>query len=42
MIFDFHVGAGNSRYDLPPGVFRFGAAYSTAGAASAPVEAVSP
>lgn len=42
MIFDFHVGAGNTRYDLPPGVFRFGAAYSDVGAANTPVVTVSP
>jgi hypothetical protein len=42
MIFDFHVGAGRTRYDVTPGVFWFDAAYSTVGAASPLVVRVSP
>ena len=42
MIFDFHVGAGNTRYDLPPGAFYFGGYYSSVGPPIVPLVTVSP
>ncbi|HTA74768.1 MAG TPA: hypothetical protein VK733_10865 [Gemmatimonadaceae bacterium] len=42
MIFDFHVGTGGTRYDLPPGVFYFGGSYGSVGAANLPLVTVSP
>ena len=41
MIFDFHVGSGDTRYDLPPGVTRFSGSYGRVGA-STPLVTVSP
>jgi hypothetical protein len=42
MIFDFHVGAGNTQYDLPAGAFYFGGYYSSVGPPIVPLVTVSP
>jgi hypothetical protein len=41
-IFDFHVGAGQTMYDQPVGVFRFGGAYGGKWASNPPTITVSP
>lgn len=41
-IFDFHVGNGPTRYDQPPGLFRFGGAYGGNWASNAPTITVLP
>jgi len=41
-IFDFHIGAGDTRYDLAPATYQFNGAYSTNWAASPPTVLVSP
>jgi hypothetical protein len=42
MIFDYHVGAGDTRYELPPGVFFFDGGYSSVGSVNVPLVTVSP
>ena len=41
-IFDFHIGAGDSRYEAPPATYQFNGAYGRVWAANAPTVVVSP
>ncbi len=41
-IFDFHVGAGPTRYELPPGTYRFDGAYGGVWSSGARTVTVSP
>jgi hypothetical protein len=41
-IFDFRIGAGGTRYDQPPGSFRFNGAYGEVWAPNPPTVTVSP
>lgn len=41
-IFDFHIGSGDSRYEKPPGTYRFNGAYGDVWAPNPPTVVVSP
>ena len=41
-IFDFHIGSGGTRYDLPPGTFQFKGAYGEVWAPNPPTVSVAP
>jgi hypothetical protein len=41
-IFDFHIGAGDFRYDQRPGTFQFKGAYGGVWAVNSPTVTVSP
>ena len=41
-IFDFHLGTGDSRYEAPPGTYRFNGAYGGVWAPNPPTVVVSP
>ena len=41
-LFDFHIGDGPTRYDLPAGTFCFGGAYGRNWASDPPTVTVSP